>query len=177
MPTRINIDGKGSISKTCTDHFFTSVPEKYLKAVSVPVGFSDHNIIALALRAKVPKAGLKVIYKRMYKKFSENDFVADIKNINWITVLNCSHVEAALLTFMNLFSAVYDKHAPIKKCSIRSVRAPWIDTDLRYCMKERDRLKKSAIKSGSPADWKAYRSLRNKTTKMNRQKKKTILPI
>ena len=50
MPTRININRQGSLSPTCIDHCFTNAPKKCSKAVSVPVGFSDHNIIALKIK-------------------------------------------------------------------------------------------------------------------------------
>lgn len=172
LPTRINVNWDESVTSTCIDHFFTNCAEKCSKAVSVPVGFSDHNITALAIKIKVPKAGPKVIYKRMYKTFCENDFVSDVESIQWDIVLEKVHAEVALDSFMNLFSAVCDKHAPIKKRSVRSIKAPWLDDELRNYMKERDLLKKYAITSGSSADWQAYRSLRNKITKFNRQKKK-----
>ena len=80
-------------------------------------------------------------------------------------MLEKMHVNAALDYFMNLFSAVCDKHAPIKKLTVRSLKAPWLDEELRNLMRERDLLKRSAIMSGNVADWQAYRSLRNIITK------------
>jgi hypothetical protein len=138
----------------------------------VPVGFSDHNIVALTVKTKVPKAGPTVIHRRTYKTFLENDFIADVENIEWDTVLEKMHENAALDFFMNLFSAVCDKHAPIKKFTVRSLKAPWLDEELRKLMRQRDLLKRSAIMSGNAADWQEYRSLRNIITKLNRQKKK-----
>ena len=91
--------------------------------------------------------------------------------MNWHTVLDCLHPEAALVTFMKLLSAVCHKHAPIKKLSIRSAKPPWIDNELKRHIKERNLSKKSAIENGSPAEWQAYRSLRNKIIKMNKQKR------
>lgn len=73
---------------------------------------------------------------------------------------------------MKLFFDVCDKHAPIRKLSVRSVKAPWIDKELQSGIKERNLVKKSAIQNGSPAEWQAYCSMRNKITKMNKQKKK-----
>ena len=137
------------------------------------MGFSDHNIVALTVKTKVPKAGPKVIHRRTYKTFLGNDFISDVENIEWDTVLEKMDVNAALDSFMKLFSAVCDKHAPIKKLTVRSLKAPWLDEEVRNGMRERDLLKKSV--SGNVADWQAYRSLRNKITKLNRQKKKILL--
>lgn len=55
-----------------------------------------------------------------------------------------------------------DIHAPIKKYTVRSSKATWLDTAPRALMKERDQLKKTASKSGDINDWNAYRVMRNK---------------
>lgn len=44
-------------------------------------------------------------------------------------------------------------------------------------MKSRDETKKRAIISGDLVDWQAYRTLRNKITKLNRQKKRNNFRI
>lgn len=72
VPTRITVNRDRMITSTCIDHFFKNCSEKCSKAVSVPVGFSDHNIVASTVKSKVPK----VIHKRTYKTFLENDFIA-----------------------------------------------------------------------------------------------------
>ena len=48
-------------------HIFTNTVEICSKAVSILIGSSDHKIVALSRKAKVPKAGPKIVYKRSYK--------------------------------------------------------------------------------------------------------------
>lgn len=172
LPTRVNIRSLGMSSSTCIDHIFTNSVEICSKIVSVPVGFSDHNIIAVARTTKVPKAGPKVIYKIIYKTFCEDAFIEDMNKIQWDNVVKLTHTEAAVQLFMQLFLSTCDKHAPIRKLTVRTIKAPWFDLELRSSMTERDQLKKAAITSGSSADWQAYRSVRNSITKMNKQKKR-----
>lgn len=43
---------------------YTHVPE--LCSNTVPVGFSNHNMVALCRKGKIPKANAKIIYKRSY---------------------------------------------------------------------------------------------------------------
>lgn len=114
-PTRININSEGLISSTCIDHFFTNAREKCSKVVSISVGFSDHNLIATTFKAKVPKSGPKIIHKRMYKTFCSDKFINDVKEVNWVLVLENKDTEAALANFMSIFTKICDKHAPIKK--------------------------------------------------------------
>lgn len=65
-----------------------------------------------------------------------------------------------------------DKHAPLKKVTVRTVNAPWIDEELKKCMADRDRIKRAAIKSGDLLEWQLYCKIRKEVTKLNRKKKK-----
>lgn len=118
QPTRIHFNRDGSYSSTCIDHFFfffTNAPEKCSKAISVSAGISDHNLIATTWKAKVPKTGPTIIYRRLYQRFSEDNFVEDIQKVNWDLVLECNDIESALSIFVKIFSNICDKHAPLKK--------------------------------------------------------------
>jgi hypothetical protein len=56
-----------------------------------------------------------------------------------------------------LLLPIIDKHAPVKKRTVRTVKAPWINEELKNCMVERDGAKGVANKS----DWLIYCTLRN----------------
>ena len=78
------------------------------------------------------------------------------------------HPEAALDEFMKLLLPIIDKHAPVKKVTDRTVKAPWTDEELKNSMVERDGAKGMANKSGCTYDCK----LRNYVTKLNKKTKK-----
>ena len=44
----------------------------------------------------------------------------------WSVVCNEEQTDAALDTFMNLFIPVTNKHKPIKKMTVKTVKSPWI---------------------------------------------------
>ena len=46
QPTRVFTNTTGTRSSTCIDHISTNTVELSTKAVSVPIGCSDHNIVA-----------------------------------------------------------------------------------------------------------------------------------
>ena len=56
--------------------------------------------------------------------------------------------DVALTTFMKLLIPLTNKHAPIKKRTVKTVISPWINEELKNCMVERDEAKGMAIKSG-----------------------------
>ena len=55
-----------------------------------------------------------------------------------------------------------NSHAPIKTKHVRSGKVPWITSDLRKGMRDRDVAKRKAIKSNDPQEWAVYKRLRNK---------------
>ena len=105
QPTRVFTNTTGTRSSTCFDHIFTNTVELCSKAVSVPIGCNDHNIVAISRKAKVPTAGPKKIY------------------ICWSDVIHEEPPDAALDEFMKLLPII-DKHAPVKKLTVRTVKAP-----------------------------------------------------
>ena len=133
----------GTRSSTCINHIFTNTVELCSEAVSIPIGCNDHNIVAISRKAKVPSAGSKIVYKRSYKRFCCDSYVDDVKNICWSDVINEEHPDVVPEEFM-----MVDKHAPVKKRTIRTVKAPWIDEDFKNCMVERDWAKGVANMTG-----------------------------
>lgn len=53
----------------------------------------------------------------------------------------------AIEAFNKLFLETIDKHAPVKKRTVRNVRSLWIDDELKDCMIQRDQAKKIANNS------------------------------
>lgn len=89
----------------------------------------------------------------MYKR--EYYFTVDyVKNMWWSDVINKEHPDAALDTFIKLLLPFIDKRAPVnKKLTVRTVKTPWIDEELKDCIVERDGAKGVANKSGCTSDW------------------------
>ena len=171
-PTRICSKADGSTSSTCIDLIFTNVSELCSKAISIPVGCTDHNIVAICRKTKVPKSGQKIIQKRMFRYFNENNYYNDVSNIDWSTVLHNEDPNTALEAFNGMLIPVMNKHAPVKKKTVRSTTAPWLDNELRQHMTQRNNVKAEAIKSNDAAKWSIYRKLRNYVTKLNETKKR-----
>lgn len=143
-PTRVCIKKDGSKSETCIDHIFTNISYLCSKAISIPVGYSDHNLVVLVRKTKVPKVGPRVVFRRSMKTFCEEAFMDDVKNICWEHVLEKDNPDDALEVFSVLFMQVIEKHAPIRKQTVRNLRSPWLDEELRELMKQRDDAKKSS---------------------------------
>lgn len=76
--------------------------------VSVTVGFSDHNCVAVSKRTKLPRACPKIIMKRTYRAFNEE--LNELDNIKWNFVCTIDDVDTSLNLFMDLFMRVVKNH-------------------------------------------------------------------
>ena len=71
-----------------------------------------------------------------------------------------------------MLNPVANKHALIKKMTVKTVKSLWIDEELKNCMVERYEAKGMANKSCCTTDWQPYCKLRNNVTKLNKNKKR-----
>ena len=62
-----------------------------------------------------------------------DSYVDDVTNMCW-----SEHPDTALDEFMKLLLPIIEQHAPVKKLTVRTVKASWIDEELKNCMVERD---------------------------------------
>jgi hypothetical protein len=89
-------------------------------------------------------------------------------------VCNEEQPDAALDTFMKFLIPVTNKPTPIKKMIVKTVKSPWINEELKNGMIERDEAKGMANNSGSTTNWQTYCKLRNRVTKLNKNKETII---
>lgn len=61
--TRECLRKDGSKTSTLIDHIFINSGDLCSKAISVPVGCSDHNLVAMVRKTKVPKGEHKISHK------------------------------------------------------------------------------------------------------------------
>jgi hypothetical protein len=56
----------------------------------------NQSCMSISRKTKVLKAGPKIVYKRLNKRFCCDSYVDDVKNIYWSDVINEEHPDAAL---------------------------------------------------------------------------------
>ena len=109
-PTRICRRADGVKSSTCIDLIFTNVSELCSKVISIPIGCSDHNLIAFGRKTKIPKQGQKVIFKRIFKNFNEYNYCNEVREVDWSDVLQKEDPDLALRAFDSSVSFVNENY-------------------------------------------------------------------
>ena len=159
-PTRTTQD-----TKTLIDHIATNRPELASDSGVIPCGISDHDIVYMVRKTKLPKVKLqpKTLTTRNFKNFDLVQFRAEVDNIPFDTIRDVSSdVNELWQTWLDVFLAILNKHSPTVTLKIRGKTAPYMTSEIRKMIRQRDFLKAKANKTGSKYLWQAYQQLRNK---------------
>ena len=87
--------------------------------------------------------------------------MADLRNENWDSIEESEDVNEAACIWSKMFLNVADRHAPVKQTRIKGNDVPWMSSDLKNSMHERNRLHRKAVKSKNPVDWIKYKEVKN----------------
>lgn len=169
-PTRIT-----ERTSTLIDLIFTNCPDKIICSGVANVSISDHNLIyayrKLSLNSQ--SIGHKTITYRNFKNFDLESFRKDISTVDWNIIISSNQDPNVMWQLWKTkFLDKIEKHAPTRTKRVRSRKTPWITSDLKQSMHDRDKLKQRAVQSNDPRDWIAYKRLRNRvnnTIKMSKE--------
>ena len=159
---------------TLIDHIAVSNTNNIVESGVIKTAMSDHYLVyAIRKFQGGSKRQHKVIKTRQMKHFDENSFLQDLALIDWKTHLRSSaDINSIVEKITSLISGVIQKYAPLVERRVSERYTPWISEDLKYLFKARDKIKVSAVKNKSEILMSAYRQMRNKATKMNREAKR-----
>ena len=161
-PTRI-----AKKSTTLIDHIYATNKKSLVETSSSLYGNSDHNAVCATWsqkNVKIPKIGHTTIQFRNMSKFNENNFLLDLQNAGLSHVYQLPDPDEALEYWVNTFTKVYDKHAPLQTKRVKdTLSKEWFNSDLAEAMKIRDETDQTDPN---------HNSLRNKVTTLRRSAKK-----
>ena len=113
-PTRIT-----ERSSTLIDLLFTNTFHRVIDRGVTPSPLSDHCLIFCVIKSGVPKAPGRTIEYRLYKHYSKQEFLSDLRDIDWDQALKKDDIDSAVDDWNKLFTHVADSHAPIRKSRIK----------------------------------------------------------
>lgn len=138
-------------------------------------GISDHKMVFCDIKTKSFKMKPKNVVYRNFKNFDLNLFLADLHNLPWFNIISENDIDIKIKLFNDFISYLFDIHAPVKQVRVTKPRAPWLTSNLKLIMKERDRALQKYKRTHSNNDWSRYKELRNYTLTMVRSEKKGFL--
>ena len=77
-------------------------------------------------------------------------------------VYSCQDTETAVIKLTQLLTNVLGNLAPLKTFQVRKHYCPWLTNETKLLINERNKAQRKAILSKNNADWKSYKTLRNR---------------
>ena len=166
-PTRIT-----ESSRTLIDVIYTNNIKHIVDSGIIHLGISDHSLVYVIRKISVPtKFKHRYITYRSFRKFNSSSFKEDLSQLPWETLADYSDPNLMWAKWKELFLTVANKHAPIKSGRVRNKNSPWINSEIRKLIIDRDCLKKQAIKTSNRDDWIKFKKVKNKTNRIIKETK------
>lgn len=151
---------------------FTTNIDKIVTSGVLNYSISDHQLVYIVRRAKIPRGEIKTARCRRFNNYSSQTFADDLHSASWENIDTSLTVSNAWMAFKRTFMDIADKRAPFMTMRIRSSTLPWLNEDIRNLIKERNFNHKKAQKSGSYDDWATCRAIRNQVVSQIRNAKR-----
>ena len=159
---------KNANNPSYIDVILTNRKRSFQDSMAVETGLSDHHkMVVTVLKTFCKKKDPITINYRCYKKFNENIFRDELKNDLHYAKINLNYDE-----FKEIFMHLLNKHAPMKKKSIRGNNAPFMNKTLSKAFMHRSRLKNNYNKKPTEDNKKLYNRQRNICVSLLRKEKK-----
>ena len=144
-------DDQHSTSKSLVDHFSTNRAKYIVKSGFVQLGMVDHYMIYAVRKLnawRLKRNSPKTIEFRALRNYCKEDFLKNLQIIDWASTLESKsdNPNEMARKFHQIFEHLLNFHAPLKKRKVRNEYSPWITSDIKKSMEERDGLKKLASK-------------------------------
>ena len=155
-------------SATLIDNIIVNRLDGNLSSGNIISDISDHYSQFCFIHSPPLRSFYQGVKIRDYSKFSEEDFVNDVSQIEWDSLITNGSVDKCFSSFYNKLNKLVNKHAPIKAVSKRKAKQlskPWISRGLRKSIK----IKSDLYHSADTAKYKLYR---NKILSLSRLSKK-----
>ena len=153
---------------TCIDLILTNKKACFQFSDTFETGLSDcHTLVHTMFKSTFYKLPPRKIAYRSYKNFDNNLF---IKEVDY-------HLQRSLISdeftyFHNIITTILNKHAPVKKKTIRGNDKPFITKEIRKEIWKRSRLKNKANKFGLTSDYNKFKRQRNFVTLLVKRQKR-----
>ena len=156
-------------SRTLLDIILTSHPERMATSGVLQVGISDHDLIFVVRKQKLPRPKARTIEFRSLKNLDQNVFLSDLRNIPWDSSYIYDNNDDIWSHWSGLYKQVLDEHAPVQRIQLRNNQLPWISPEIQKQIRIRNRLYKKFRREPTDSNWTKYKEQRNRVTALKRR--------
>ena len=147
-------------NESSIDCILTNNPRKYFNSFALELGVSDcHKMIGTFSRKYLSRQKTKVIRYRSLKSFDSETFLKELSPL--LININYDTSNIAFDNLINIFTALLDKHAPIKEKKIRGNQNRFMNKKLSKAIMKRSRLRARYLTDKNTKNRAEYKKQRN----------------
>ena len=188
-PTHYEHRVNGDI-ETTIDVILTNVPERCPRHGVLEVTSSDHGLVWMERKTKMPMKRPKETMKRMRQYYNKEDLVLAAEMTDWgyfsgdeeeVTSkdksdeVTAQEVEKRAAHLANCVTGVMEAVAPMRKIKLKRGVKKWISTDILEMRRMRERLRNRARRTKRPEHFEEWKKTRRMVAKMIRDGRKRYL--
>ena len=139
-------------SKTIIDHIITNRLEVVAKSEVLACGISDPDAVFMTKHMRLPnlKAPPRLLNVRNYKKFNLHAFRQNMNNVPFHKIKSiCKDANEMWILWGAFFLDILNKHAHVINIKIKGNNIPYVTSELKSMIRQRDYLRDKANKTGS----------------------------
>lgn len=155
------------------DIIATNMTSVIKETTVIPITFSDHDMVGCVRKLNHVKFKPKQVNCRDYRKYNKDALCQDLESQDWASVFSTNDTLSAWEGLKSILTSTFDHHAPIIEKHIRGKPSPWLTSELKSFMNDRDNLLKIARKSNKVDDFEKYKHKRNKVNLLIKKAKST----
>ena len=133
------------------------------------MGISDHDLIFVVRKQKIPKPKARTIEFRTLKNMDQNAFLADLNSAPWDNSYIYDNIDDIWSHWSDLYKQILDDHAPVKRIKLRNNQLPWVSPDIQMQIRKRNRLYKKFRRTPTDLNWSNYKVQRNRVTALKKK--------
>ena len=154
------------------DVILTNKPRSFFHSLSVETGISDvHTMVCTMMRSHTTRLKPIKIQYRNYKYYNEETFHRELASLDLIS--DETDPDKMYSSFIQNFTDVFNRHAPLKSKYIRGNNAPFMNKELGKAIMKRSMLRNAFNKNKNDHNWKLFSRQRNLCNKIKRKAKRS----
>ena len=110
-------------TKTLLNVILVSHPDRFASSGTLRLGISDHDLVYIVRKQKLPKPKARILEYRSMKNF----FLSDLRNTPWDSAYVFDNIDDIWPHWGSLLEQVLDNQVPIKRRCLRFNQLPWIN--------------------------------------------------
>ena len=154
--------------KSTIDLILTNKPKSFQNTCITETGLSDfHKLISTFFKTQITRLKPKIVFYRNYKHFEDSRFLEDLNSTDFS--LNTDDPNENYNFITDKFLNVVNRHAPLKKKTLRGNQAPFLTKELRKEIYTRSKLKNKYNRNPTEENKAIYKKQRNKCVYLRRK--------